>query len=117
MKSKTAKLFIDDALQDASCLVDADGVGMNVITKRDAIRAVELAEQEIEEKLTRWNDPKQELPDDFKPVEVKYSRAGHISHAVAYVRDHEDYNVKIWMVDCTKHIIDPYKVIGWREIF
>lgn len=51
MKSEKAKIFIDDALRDASCLVDADGVGMNVITKRDAIRAVELAEQETEERM------------------------------------------------------------------
>lgn len=66
--------------------------------------------------LTRWRDPKQELPDDFRPVEVKYSRAGHIGYAVAYLRDHDDFDVKIWMIDCTKHIIDPYNVIGWRQI-
>lgn len=62
MKSERAEAYINANEMDAAYLVDKDGCGWAVIGIHQARKAVELAEQEAEErvyeKLTRWNDPK-----------------------------------------------------------
>lgn len=58
------------------------------IDRKAAIEAVDLAEQEAEERmreeLTRWHDPKEELPEYAEVVEVKYKAFGKIMMAVAW---------------------------------
>lgn len=66
MKSERAEAYINANEMDAAYLVDKDGCGWAVIGIHQARKAVELAEQEAEErvyeKLTRWNDPKNRPP-------------------------------------------------------
>lgn len=50
MKSIRAKEHIEEWIFDAADLVDADGVGDAVIRRGDAIRAVNIAEEEMYEK-------------------------------------------------------------------
>lgn len=53
MKSKRAEGYIDDNIYDAGDLVDKDGCGMAVVMERDAIRGVELAEEDMIEKAVK----------------------------------------------------------------
>lgn len=51
MKSEKAEAYINDNEMDAANLVDKDGCGWAVIGIHYARRAVELAEQEAEERM------------------------------------------------------------------
>lgn len=53
MKSEKAEAYINDNEMDAANLVDKDGCGWAVIGIHYARRAVELAEQEAEERMRR----------------------------------------------------------------
>ena len=72
MESDNARKYIEDWTFDATSLVDADGVGAIVLRRYEAVKAVEIAEQEAEERvrveLTRWRNPKKELPEEGVPV-------------------------------------------------
>jgi|WetSurMetagenome_2_1015567.scaffolds.fasta_scaffold31885_5 hypothetical protein len=50
MISKKARKYLDKNIQDAADWVDKDGIGRRVILEYDAIKAIELAEQEIKDK-------------------------------------------------------------------
>jgi len=97
MKSKTA----EDLL---GCSYDGGHVLME-----NAERAVEIAEQETEERvraeLTRWHDPKEELPEPLKNVLVKRQDGSVIV---------DMYLPDIKMFDC--EIPHYMEVVGWREI-
>lgn len=75
MKSEKAKEYIENWTFDAADLVDSDGVGDTVVRRSNALKAVEIAEKETEERmhaeLTRWRDPKEELPEEGVDVLVK----------------------------------------------
>lgn len=91
------------------------------IDRKAAIEAVDLAEQEAEERmreeLTRWHDPKEELPEYAEVVEVKYKAFGKIMMAVAWRLGCSDSGEDVWYIDGTLKRIDPETIIGWREIY
>lgn len=62
------------------------------------------AEHEL---LTRWHDPKEEMPEHRKQVLVKTDTE---NHDVAYYSD----NVDGWIAN--DGIYDTAQIIGWREI-
>ena len=102
MKSEKAKEVIDGCMAHLT-------VKMSDHAKEQLrlamTHAVELAEQEMEEKLTRWNDPKEVLPEPNKDVLVKCS-SGQIQtdfyapELGGFFIEHSTYA----------------KVIGWREM-
>lgn len=51
MKSEKARKYIEDWTFDATSLVDADGIGAIVLRRYEAVKAVEIAEQEAEERV------------------------------------------------------------------
>lgn len=51
MKSKRAEEYIGESIYDAGDLVDKDGCGWAVVKRSDAYRAVELAEEDMVEKV------------------------------------------------------------------
>lgn len=51
MKSDKARKYIEDWTFDATSLVDADGIGAIVLRRHEAVKAVEIAEQEAEERV------------------------------------------------------------------
>lgn len=51
MKSDKARKYIEDWTFDATNLVDADGIGAIVLRRYEAVKAVEIAEQEAEERV------------------------------------------------------------------
>ena len=57
--------------------------------------------------LTRWHDPKEEMPEHRKQVLVKTDTE---NHDVAYYSD----NVDGWIAN--DGIYDTAQIIGWREI-
>lgn len=108
MKSEKAKAFIDENETDAANLVDKDGCGWAVVGIYDAYRAVELAEQEAENRiraeLLRWRDPEEELPVNSEMVLVKLSNA---CYGVA------EYSGRSW---CFNGEAPEGNIIGWRPI-
>ena len=78
------------------------------------IKAVELAEQEAEERvreeLTRWHDPKTERPETNVDVLIKLRdtyRDNKIHYSVGYI------NGACWFGDS---IGAADEVVGWREL-
>lgn len=76
-----------------------------------ACKAVAEKRKEIA-RLTRWNDPKEELPEYAEVVEVKYKALGKIM--ISTVCRLGDGNS--WYIDGTDRCINPLSIIGWREI-
>lgn len=66
--------------------------------------------------LTRWRDPKEELPEYAEVVEVKYKAFGKIMMSVAWRLGCSDSGEDVWYIDGTLKRIDPETIIGWREI-
>ena len=110
MKSKKARRFINDRLS----------IGSLTFIAADVEYCVTCAEQEAEERirreLTRWHDPKEELPEYAEVVEVKYKAFGKIMMAVAWRLGCSDSGEDVWYIDGTLKRIDPEAIIGWREI-
>lgn len=85
------------------------------IDGRAAFEAVELAEQEAEERmrneLTRWHNPKEELPEDKRTIAVKLkSDKGFDVQAGRYEGNE-------WRFTLNNHTIPATLIIGWREIY
>lgn len=68
------------------------------------------------DELTRWHDPKEELPEYVKAVEVKYKAFGKIMMAVAWRLGCLDNGEDVWYIDGTSRRIYHENIIGWREI-
>ena len=66
--------------------------------------------------LTRWHDPKEELPEYAEVAEAKYKAFGKIMMAVAWRLGCSDSGEDVWYIDGTLKRIDPEAIIGWREI-
>lgn len=62
---------------------------------------------------TRWHDPKDEMPEYYKAVEVKYKLSGLIRISTAWLSA-GDAGGYLWTIDGTNRIIK--NIIGWREI-
>lgn len=77
-------------------------------------RIVRGAEDEREE-LIRWHDPKEELPEYYKAVEIKHRRSGLIYISTAWMSA-GDAGGYLWTIDGTNVLVNVKNVIGWREI-
>ena len=83
------------------------------ITDNDAYRAVEIAEEEVEElvrtELTRWNNPKEELPARWQEVILKIEDGdGDTYYRIGVLCENDHFQFAgAWTGS---------EVIGWREI-
>lgn len=106
MKSERSKQFIDN---DAIVMRNGD----RMVDASTAYMAIELAEQEAEERmrdeLTRWRDPKEELPEIGKDVlfRIKYPLTNIFSYQVGQLQD----NGRIRLPR-----IELGDIVGWRKI-
>ena len=66
--------------------------------------------------LTRWHDPKEELPEYIKVVEVKYKAFNKIMMAIAFRLGDLWSGKNKWWMDGTSVRIDHENILGWREI-
>mgnify|MGYP001523361608 FL=1 len=66
--------------------------------------------------LTRWHDPKEELPEYVKVVEVKYKAFNKIMMAIAFRLGDLWSGKNKWGIDGTSVRIDHENILGWREI-
>lgn len=62
--------------------------------------------------LTRWHDPKEELPEKYKDVEIKTDK-GKVS---VCNMDLDERGRRYWYVSRTDYMIPDANIIGWREI-
>ena len=68
------------------------------------------------EELTRWHDPKEELSEYIKVVEVKYKAFNKIMMAIAFRLGDLWSGKNKWCIDRTSVHIDHENILGWREI-
>ena len=66
--------------------------------------------------LTRWHDPKEELPEYVKVVEVKYKAFNKIMMAIAFRLGDLWSGKNKWCIDGTSVRIVHENILGWREI-
>ena len=66
--------------------------------------------------LTRWHDPKEELPEYVKVVEVKYKAFNKIMMAIAFRLGDLWSGTNKWCIDGTSVGIDHENILGGREI-
>lgn len=64
------------------------------------------------EALTRWRDPKEELPQERRDVEVKTDK-GKVSVCNMSL---DERGRRFWNVSRTDYMIPDANIIGWREI-
>ena len=65
---------------------------------------------------TRWHDPKEELPEYIKVVEVKYKAFNKIMMAIAFRLGDLWSGKNKWCIDGTSVRIDDENILGRREI-
>lgn len=114
MKSKKAEEILSASSITDSC-------GYEYLLTSCAKRAVEIAEQEIEEKLTRWNDPKEVLPKNGECVLIKV--VDQLDNEALYMGSWEgdryitDFGLVFGNDFDDESVPDMnIKAIGWREI-
>ena len=78
---------------------------------KDAYHAAIVQLQEQHEELTRWRDPKEELPKDDSDVLVKTTLCGRYCIAFYKANGARNYH---WHEN--NGALDDDMVIGWREI-
>ena len=118
MKSEKAKEFIDRCINNLTAeLADHAKWQIRTAMTHTADLAEQEAEERMREELTRWHDPKEELPEYAEVVEVKYKAFGKIMMAVAWRLGCSDSGEDVWYIDGTLTRIDPETIIGWREIY
>lgn len=94
-----ATLFMDSPEED-------------IIYRDDLARAYAYAAKEERAELTRWHDPKEELPEKYKDVEIKTDK-GKVS---VCNMDLDERGRRYWYVSRTDYMIPDANIIGWREI-
>lgn len=65
--------------------------------------------------LTRWHDPKEELPEYYKAVEIKHCGSGQTTISTAWLSA-GDAGGYLWTIDGTNVLVNVKHIIGWREI-
>lgn len=65
--------------------------------------------------LTRWRNPKEELPEYYKVVEVKWYGSGLIRISTAWLSA-GDAGGYLWTIEGTSRLINVKNILGWREI-
>lgn len=84
--------------------------------EREKIAKDVIAEKRKEiARLTKWNDPKEEMPEYYKAVEIKYRRSGLSRISIAWFSA-GDVGGYLWTIDGTNVLVNDKNVIGWREI-
>lgn len=65
--------------------------------------------------LTRWRNPKEELPEYYRTVLIKYLKGGLYTYAAAWlsVSDNNEY---LWTIAETNMLISGRSVHYWRPI-
>lgn len=63
-------------------------------------------------RLTRWHDPKEVLPKEYKDIEVKTDK-GKVSVCNMEL---DEKGRRFWNVSRTNYMIPDVHIIGWREI-
>lgn len=96
--------------------VDSPEAAAHPYNRRGMIDAYIAGAKAQYEELTRWHDPKDDLPEYVEVVEVKYKAFGKIMMAVAWRLGCLDSCEDAWYIDGTNRRIDPEAIIGWREI-
>lgn len=73
--------------------------------------AEEEAEKRVRDELTRWHDPKEELPDTNRDVLIKTTMAA--KYKIAFYKKSSFHNHH-WQEN--NGAIDDDMILGWREI-
>lgn len=94
-----ATLFMDSPEED-------------IIYRDDLARAYASGAKEERAELTRWHDPKEELPEEHRDVEVKTDK-GKVS---VCNMDLDELGHRFWNVSRTNYMIPDANILGWREI-
>ena len=97
--------------------IDSLGAGLVHPYNRQAMIDAYIAGAKAQyEELTRWHDPKEELPEYIKVVEVKYKAFNKIMMAIAFRLGDLWSGKNKWYIDRTSVHIDHENILGWREI-
>lgn len=94
-----ATLFMDSPEED-------------IIYRDDLARAYASGAKEERAELTRWHDPKEELPEERRDVEVKTDK-GTVSVCNMEL---DELGRRFWNVSRTNYMIPDANILGWREI-
>lgn len=96
--------------------VDSLGAGLVHPYNRQAMIDAYIAGAKAQyEELTRWHDPKEELPEYYKVVEVKWYGSGLIRISTAWLSA-GDAGGYLWTIEGTSRLINVKNILGWREI-
>ncbi len=125
MKSEKAEAYINSHAKRAEecCCEVSTYIGKIVLPVVQVINAVELAEQDAEERvrreLTRWHDPKEEQPENNVCVLIKV--ADKFGNSAIYLGSREGNEYLTdggfeFEIDCNDESSSEMKVVGWREI-
>lgn len=83
----------------------------------EQLEALFIAGAESERaELTRWNDPKKELPPIYENVMVKYKASDGCEHITIAWRSAGDAGGYIYAISGTGVTINSQNILGWREI-
>lgn len=104
---------IDERAQE---WVDSPEAAAHPYNRRGMIDAYIAGAKAQYGEMTRWHDPKEELPEYVKVVEVKYKAFGKIMMSVAWRLGCSGSGEDAWYIDGTNCRIDHENIIGWREI-
>lgn len=98
-----------DEMADAYCRENAQQEGHDIEDVRNAYLS---GAEHVHEELTRWHDPKEVIPEQYKDVEVKDYK-GRVSVCNLEV---DELGRRFWNVSRTNFSILNSNIIGWREI-
>lgn len=93
---------------------DRGCVGCSISTYSALEWLIQFGKSEHEE-LMRWHDPKEELPEYYKVVEVKWYGSGLIRISTAWLSA-GDAGGYLWTIEGTSRLINVKNILGWREI-
>jgi hypothetical protein len=92
--------------------VDSPEAAAHPYNRRGMIDAYIAGSKAKYEELTRWHDPKEELPEKYKDVEIKTDK-GKVS---VCNMDLDELGRRFWNVSRTNYMIPDANILGWREI-
>lgn len=90
---------------------DKGCLGCSISTYSALEWLIQFGKSEHEE-LTRWRNPKEELPEERRDVEVKTDK-GKVS---VCNMDLDELGHRFWNVSRTNYMIPDANILGWREI-
>lgn len=90
-----------------------DHAAMDRVTRKSFEREFAAGAEWMRAKLTRWNDPKENLPKEHTDVEVKTDK-GTVSVCNMEL---DEKGRRFWNVSRTNYMIPDVHIVGWREIY